>query len=709
MASLRSREAIESLLYAIVGGLGVVVGLRTVAPRAPTMTSEAPASSPPDDGWPALPKASDRVVDYVLSAKLDPDAHTVDGKGTITLRNTSSAPLHDVRLHLFLNAFKNDSTLFRRARVAGFRGDVEGEAGLIDVTRFALRAADGTASTDLWGGRELVEHTGEVPQDPLGTEGKSPVAGAPLDETDVRVPLGDREIAPGESATFEVEWHDRLPEISERTGYHERFHFVGQWFPKLAKLEDDGSWASFPFHHVAEFYADYGTYDVTLDVPQAFVIGASGERTEQRLDAGRRIERYRLADVHDFAWTAWDRYVAREEREGHVRLHFLAPPGHEAAIERELLSVRVTLRDLGARFGDYPYDDLTVVHPPSGASEAGGMEYPTLITTGGPWWPAHGSNEVEAVTVHELGHQWFYGLVGTHEVEWPAGDEGFNSWEELGVMRDLFGGDGTAVSLGDFTLDTLALARRGTDPTFDEPIFEPAYDFANGGSYGSRVYGATSTVLETLRRTYGARFDTAMGVYTRRFRFKHPTPQQWLDVVDEVVGDDCTAAARAALEQPGTVDFYVEQLVAGRRSAPTGWFDPPGGRVEKKADDGDKAKPPDDKLGWASSTWIGRRGAPIDLPVDVELRFADGTRRREVVRFGPFAPSHHPGNGSWRRIDADGVSELVAVVVDPDFKLPIDRTRTDNFRSSASGSGGAPVTRERSIAWLGDLVRSLGP
>src|SRR5262249_31805530 len=184
---------------------------------------------------------------------------------------------------------------------------------------------------------------------------------------------------------------------------------------------EHGTWASFAFHHVAEFYADYGSYDVTLDVPSSYVVGATGPRVDASMENGRRIERHVIDDVHDFAWTAWDEYVVREEQEGHVRLHFLSPPGYESAVDREVTSVRWTLRALGARFGDYPYDDLTVVHPPDGAEEAGGMEYPTLITTGGPWWPAHGTNEVEGVTVHELGHQWFYGLVGTNEVEWPAG------------------------------------------------------------------------------------------------------------------------------------------------------------------------------------------------------------------------------------------------------------------------------------------------
>ena len=690
MADLRRREAIESLVLAVVGGLGVLLGVRAIAPIPPALrdTAEVP---PPKGGWPAMLQTSEHVADYRLEAKLDPDAHVIDGKGTITLHNVSKAPLHDLRLHLYLNAFKNDSTVFRRARVAGFRGDHEGQAGLIDVKKLLFEG------DDVWPTHAFIEHTGESPQDPLSNGSAPVVDGAPLDETDVSVKL-PREVAPGESIELEVEFRDELPEISERTGFSGHFHFAGQWFPKLAKLGDDGEWKSYAFHHVAEFYADFGSYDVTIDVPDAYTIGATGTRTSQQLASGRRIERYRQDDVHDFAFTAWDRYVVREAEEGGVHLHFLSPPGFDAAIDREVLSVRQGLRDLGARFGEYPYRDFTVVHPPPDANEAGGMEYPTLITTGGTWWPSHGSEEVEGVTVHELGHQWFYGLVATNEVEWPSGDEGFNSFAELGVMDHLFPG-GSMVSINGFGASFEGFAKRGADPEYDEPVFQPAYAFADGRSYGGRVYGATSVILETLSRTY-PRFDTAMGVYARTQRFKHPSPDDFFDTVAEL-DEDCAAAARAALTSPTTLDLFVGQVISAKRHSPTGWFDPPGGRVQKRDELGDH--------GYVNVVWIGRRGI-VDLPIDVELRFADGSRRRELVRFGPIAPSSHPGSGTWRRIDADGPTALESVLLDPDEKILMDRTRLDNFATASGGkTAGAPITRERALSWIELLLRGAGP
>ncbi|MBI2391947.1 MAG: M1 family metallopeptidase [Deltaproteobacteria bacterium] len=716
----RRRESIEALLLAAIGGIGLIMGARALRP-AQVVPARPPSVEPPLGGWPRIAEHADGVVRYTLQAKLDPASHEIDGHGTITLKNSSSIALNDLRLHLYLNAFKNDRTVFRRARVGGFRGDRSRGAGYIDIRRLSL------AGEDLWPKREWIDHRGDTPQDPHTPNTAPIVEGAPDDQTDVRIPL-PKPLPAGESITLEVDFHDRLPEVTERTGYEGSFHFAGQWFPKLARLEKDGRWASFPFHHLAEFYADYGSFDVTLDVPETFTIGASGPVVSSKVEAGRRIERHVIDDVHDFAWTAWDRFVAREQRIEGVLVRFLAPPGYGAAIDREALAVEHALRDKNARFGAYPYPVLTVVHPPDDADEAGGMEYPTLITTGGPWWPNHGLHEIEGVTIHELGHQWFYGLVGTHEVEWPAGDEGFNSYADELALGTLFG-RGSGVTLGPLQLSTEMLAVRGVDASFDEPIFQPAHRFASGRSYGGRVYGATAAVLLTLRRTFGAaKLDTAMGVWTRKFRFQHPGPEDFFAVLGEHVGADCEAAARTAFSTPFSYDVYAESLSSEKDRGPVGYFDGKDGRVKKE---------PEDAARWKSSAWIGRRGA-LDLPVDVELRFADGSRTRRTIRFGapayavapappmigadvaaialgvPVAadtqPSQQsPSNGTWYRLDADGPTQLVAVIVDPDHKLLVDRDRLDNFASLSNGRGGAPIARERSLAWIGVLTRLVGP
>ncbi len=364
---------------------------RRIAFAAVVFACASCAPKTANDGAPAQPTASfadvpmaehpERVADYTLRARLDPDAHTVHGEGTITWRNATTTNVAELWLHLYLNAFKNQSSVFMRAPVGGFRGStIPREWGTIDVRR--LTWLDGAERRELWPSAELRRKDDD-------------------DETDARVPL-PRAVAPSEVITLEVEWDDKLPSIVERTGFDGSFHMVAQWFPKIAKLERSGTFAHFPFHHLGEFYADYGNYDVTLDVPERFELGATGPVVESRIENGRRIERHVQADIHDFAWTAWDQWKTRTETIDGVACRILYPRGYDDHAERELATMRFALPHYGARYGKYPYGVLTLVHPPVTAPEAGGMEYPTLITTGGASYIPNGVYAIEIVTIHLL-------------------------------------------------------------------------------------------------------------------------------------------------------------------------------------------------------------------------------------------------------------------------------------------------------------------
>src|SRR5690606_15389240 len=140
----------------------------------------------------------------------------------------------------------------------------------------------------------------------------------------------------GATITLEVEWDDKLPSIVERTGFDGSFHMTGQWFPKLAPLEADGTFAHFPFHHLGELYADYARHYVTADVPDGRILGATGPASDIKKEGGRHIERHVQEDVHDFAWTAWDKYQVRKETIDGVDVTVLTPPNYDDHAAREL-------------------------------------------------------------------------------------------------------------------------------------------------------------------------------------------------------------------------------------------------------------------------------------------------------------------------------------------------------------------------------------
>jgi len=613
-------------------------------PPEPALTTPAPAASEPasasanaalEHGSAPAPAP---VASYTLRARLDESQHSIAGEGTIRWTNTSAVPVNELYLHLYLNAFESERTLFYRSVLQRARGGKTPERwGHIQLERLVAREL---------GGADLLP----------AMEPHSP--GDPLDGTDRRVPLPGP-IEPGATLTLEVRWTSVLPALRDRTGFSADFHFVGQWFPKLARLEPDGSWSHFAFHPQGEFYADFGAYDVTLDVPEAMIVGATGHRVSDQAGAGRRTLRYQAENVHDFAWTAWPDFREQRERIDGIDVHLLYPPGHTRNAARTFETLRLALPHFNQRYGRYPYADLTVVHPPARASNAGGMEYPTLITTGGAWHQSLWSRALENVTIHELGHQWFYGLVASDERRWPFLDEGLNSYAESLAFREFFGNASASNVLG-FDLSSEALRRvLMAHRPHDLPISMAAGDFASFADLGSVIYGRTSLLFGTIANVYGeAQLASALGRYTRRYRFAHPTPEQFLAVLAETLSPRAMDNLRGALFAGQGVDYEVRDLI----SAPAA--------LETPAPDAPDVDPPTLATLVESQVVVYRHGE-LAFPVDVELVAASGERFLE----------HWDGEARFHVVSHRGTSPIVSAVVDPDGRVLLDEDLLNNARS----------------------------
>jgi len=201
---------------------------------------------------------SDRAVSYQISVRLDPGPHTLEGEQSLTWRNTTTRPADELRFHLYLNAFKNDRTTFMKESGGIHRGNRMREDGWGWIDLLSLRRHDGA---DLLPAAEFIR-----PDDAN--------AG---DETVLRVPLAEP-VAPGATIDLDMAFSARLPRVFARTGYKGNYHFVAQWFPKIGVLEEAG-WNCHQFHYNSEFFADFGTYDVSITVPSEFVVGATGVRS----------------------------------------------------------------------------------------------------------------------------------------------------------------------------------------------------------------------------------------------------------------------------------------------------------------------------------------------------------------------------------------------------------------------------------------------
>jgi peptidase M1-like protein len=636
----------------------------------------------PAPAFAALPEHASEVVDYDIRVRLDANEKRIEGRERIVWRNPSQDAVPDLWFHLYLNAFKSTRTTFYRESGGRLRRDdmPEDAWGYTDVT--SLKLADGA---DL-----LPSMTYEQPDDGNGD-----------DQTVARVVL-PHPVPPGGSVTLDVQWKAQLPQVFARTGYKRDFFLVGQWFPKIAVYEpagmrgrSAGGWNCHQFHANSEFYADYGRFRVEMTVPSRFVVGATGPRVETRPgNDGTTTYVHEQRDVHDFAWTADPKFVevkdtfsadrdvtpaeyaaaARlvdrplaEVRLRDVAITLLIQPNHLPQARRHIAAAKAGLKHFGLWYGAYPYPTLTVVDPAPGAMGAGGMEYPTFITAGTSFvfnrWPFDRIRLPEEVTIHEFGHQYWYGLVGSNEFEESWLDEGFNTYSThktdaaaYPAMIELFGFR--------FFADEEDRLGNGPERRFDR-IRTPAWGFSPG-QYSFNSYGRTGLVLGTLEAALGeATMARVMRTYHERFRFRHPSSDDFFAVASEVSGRDLRDFFRQTVESPGLLDDAVTVVDSDRLSADRGVLEGPDGRKTVTAREADKAGK--DAALYRSTVQLRRLGE-VALPVEVTLRF-DGGAPPETRTFEPGA--------RWARWRYERKERIVSAQIAP---RPLDLDRLNDAR-----------------------------
>jgi hypothetical protein len=482
-----------------------------------------------------------------LHATLDPRLHRVDGEAWFQFVNTAKREVSELYVHLYPNAFASDETVFMREGGGQIRNKSLAARGGMTLSALEVVAGPGA---DLLARAE----TELVAQD----------------KTQLRVPL-PRAVKPGEALELHARFRTQLPEIVARSGYAGQFHMLGQWFPKLAKLEPDGTFASFPYHGFGEFYADFADYELKLRVPREYVTAAGGTRVATREDGAFREDTFVAERVHDIAAACYPKFERHVGRSGSVRIELYAPHGYAMAAERQLQLVAAGLKYFSAAYGAYAYPQLTVVIPPRAGGGAAGMEYPTMFLSGGPWWalPAWLPDpNQDIVAVHELAHQWFSGMIATNEVETPMLDEGLAEWSSLDFLRAHFRSKDTL-------LDPLAmleaafLFRGHPVPSSLMPAYKYNYD-----TLQRSIYMRPARVLAQIERRYGRpQLMAAMRRYALAGRFQHPTVSDFYAAFDAVFGAGFSARelspaleGKTDMEDTGTVRASVTRFF------PDVWF-----------------------------------------------------------------------------------------------------------------------------------------
>jgi hypothetical protein len=609
---------------------------------------------------------SERVVHYEIDAKYDAATHTVNATEILTYHNLTGQALDHFPFHLYQNAFQPKATFVRDSKLMGSR-----DTGY-QAWEDKFYGSEDIKSIELVGQGDLTEHLQYIAPDDGNKDDKTVV--------DLHVP---RAIAPGAYAQFKIAFKTKFPETQARSGWKRDFVLGGQWFPKVG-VWWHGAWNCHQYHNTTEFFADFGVYDVKLTLPQNEVVGASGVLVEQKSNPDNtQTVTYHGDDIHDFAWTASPRYKVRESvyqsQMGPIKLRFLMQPAHWSQAERHEKITRETLDHFEKWYGPYPYKTLTVVDPEPD-SAAGGMEYPTFITGDSSWFMPEGMYVPELVVEHEFGHQYWYGMVATNEFEDAWMDEGINSYTEVKVLDSILGKSTSIMNIAGVTMGEREEQRLSYTGVADrDAIAENAYDYYNSGSYGGITYGKTASVLLTLEGIVGE--DTmakAMHVYFMKYRFTHPTKEDFLKTIEEVSGKDLRWYFNQAIYGTQVLDYQVSSV----ESFPVNWYE-----EEKKKDTKKTAK--DDTV-YQSYVALQRKEDFV-MPVEVEIVFRDNGDHLEKVR------EHWDGKNRWIRFSYVKKAKVISAEIDPDHTVQIDR---NDFNNSYVVEANGKPTNKLSTYWL---------
>jgi hypothetical protein len=469
-------------------------------------------------------------VNYKLSVSLNDVNHTLSGFESIQYINHSPNVLKFMYFHLWPNAYKDNSTALAHQLIENGLSDFyftrPDERGFIDSIDFRVDGETIKWNMD-WFASDICKL---FLNDPL---------------------------YPGDTIIVSTPFYVKIPGSFSRFGHVGQSYQITQWYPKPAVYDRNG-WNQMSYLDQGEFYSEFGMFDVSITLPANYVVGATGDLMTQKeigwlekkcsdsmlvenfpaSDTVLKTLRYRQDNIHDFAWFADKRYHVEK---GEVELNggkkvttWVMYTKKEAYLWKHSIEfVNDAVRYYSDLYGNYPYNNCTAVY--GAMKTSGAMEYPTIAVVG----DAPTISLLENWIVHEVGHNWFYGIMGFNERRYPYLDEGINTFSDFRYMMRKYPGlkfsdmvptltnfgrilNMDKLPAGSYYQDIyLTSARNNADQPLN--LTGEAYTAFN---YGSIVYYKTALAFNYLLQYLGEKkFNHIMGQFCNEWKFKHPGPE----------------------------------------------------------------------------------------------------------------------------------------------------------------------------------------
>lgn len=463
-------------------------------------------------------------VDYTMSVDMNVKKNTFTGKQKLVYTNNSPDDLRKVFYHLYFNAFQPGSMMDVRSRSI-----MDPDPRVKDrISKLGKKEIGNMEILSLTqdGQKVSFEHVGTI----------------------LEVVLA-KPISSGASTTFEMEFEGQVPKQVRRSGRDNAEgirYSMSQWYPKMCEYDQYG-WHANPYIG-REFHGVWGNFDVTISIDPSYTVAATGyEVTDRKSSTSKKNWHFKVENVHDFVWAADPKYThkVRTTADG-LELHFYYV---EDSLTKEWEKLpEYTERAFGImnkRFGKYPYKKYSVIQ-----GGDGGMEYPmaTLIT-------GHRRlGSLVGVTVHEMIHSWYQGVLATNESLFPWMDEGFTSYATHEVVAQLFGTEDP--HRGSYN-GYAGLVKAG----LAEPMSIHADHYQTNYAYGTNAYSKGTMLLHQLSYVIGQEaFDKGMKTYFETHKFSHPTELDFRRVMEKTSGLELDWYFEYMVNTIHNVDFALETV-----------------------------------------------------------------------------------------------------------------------------------------------------
>lgn len=469
-------------------------------------------------------------ISYFISAHLDTQTHIIKATEKITYINGYQHVLDTIYFHFWANAYADNTTFFAKQKIA--MGDLDFQF----------------ATENEKGGYEKITTL---------ENGKINSTIFPHDQKEIGFLVLKQPLQPNDTVEIGFDFELKMPLIFSRMGRYEKQYALTQWFPKTAVYENK-KWITFPYADIGEFYSDFAHFNVDLTVPSDYLVAGTGDLLFENTtnEKGTKTYYFQAEKVHDFALFALNGYEVLTDtlqlphKQVLIKSYF---EKNQKYHQKSLSMLKNAVTFYNNNVGEYPWNTCQVVCGPLEAG--GGMEYPTITIVS----PLGSESALARVIAHEVGHNWFYGILATNERYYPWMDEGINSYYEQAFMAQYYPSsslnpltfEGDLFNL--YTLQGTMVAGK------DQPCSLAATDYTSE-NYGKSVYNKTAIVLKYLEQLLGKSiFDSCMHVYFKKFAFKHPKPEDFLNIFDSITQKPCSNFLATALTDSGLIQFKISK------------------------------------------------------------------------------------------------------------------------------------------------------